>query len=881
MGILQTRHFLPRDDAKGYAWIQYEFTEPQTVKAITIVSNDVRGLRDIAPPANNRSLEISQDGTNYSKLCDIPSGGGQQQTVAVPEATAKYFRFVFQNPVLSRYEMFTGARGKGAAGTDVAELVLHPVNRINHAEEKAGFVAVHDLAEYPTPDAEFPIRKDHIIDLTNNFRNGILEWDVPEGNWKIIRFGYSLKGEKNHPATPEATGLEVDKLDAKAVRAYFENYLNQYKDATGGLMGKKGLQYLLTDSYEAGQMTWTPKMAVEFENRRGYSLFTWLPVITGQIVESSVASEQFLWDWRTTIGELLTENHYDQLTDILNERGMQRYSESHESGRVFMADGMDVKRTAAIPMSAMWAPIMGGENQNMGKADIRESASVAHIYGQNLVAAESMTAYGIMGNAWSYCPENLKPTADLELANGLNRFVIHTSVHQPVDDKIPGLGLSIYGQWFNRHETWAEQARAWTDYLARSSYMLQQGKFVADIVYYYGEDNNITSLFGQQLPDIPEGYNYDFINPQALINLLEVDSGNLVTPSGMNYRMLVLDENTRRMSFPVLQKLVKLANAGAVIVGKRPDKKAGMQGEQEEFNRLVKDIWALGKSNIRENESIQQVLGSLKLTPDFTYSSETDVEVLHVHRKVEDTDIYWVNSRSDQAELISATFRVSGKKPEIWHPETGEKSDASYSIQDGMTTVSLDLKPNDAVFVVFEQPTKEHKVELPWKDGKEIRTVEGPWNIAFQAERGAPESAVFDELNSYTENQDKRIKYFSGTATYTKIIPLSGADIASGNLYLDLGEVKNLAEVYVNGQNLGILWKKPFRVDITKAVKAGENKLEIKVTNLWVNRLIGDAQPDVTEKITYTTIPFYQADSPLKSSGLMGPVSLISLTKGS
>ena len=875
-GDLSNATLLPRDDKTGYAWIQYEFEQSQTIRAIRLVDGSLRGQWEALPPANDRSLQVSEDGKNFQHICDIPVGGASQQTITIPATTSRYFRLVFNNPAPSNYSELMGGSQIPPAGTQVAEIVLQPVSRINHAEEKAGFAAVYDLEKYPTPETETPVLGGDIINLTDRCVDGKLTWEIPEGNWKIVRFGYSLTGKENHPASPEATGLEVDKLDARAVKDYFNNYLDQYKDATGGLMGEKGLQYIIIDSYEAGQMTWTPLMAEEFKARRGYDLMPWLPVLTGEIIESTEASEQFLWDWRTTIGELIAENSYDQVTDILADRGMGRYTESHENGRLYLVDGMDAKRTAAVPMSAMWTPSGWGSTSAMAKADIRESASVAHIYGQNLVAAESMTAFGLGGHAWSYCPENLKSVADLELANGLNRFVIHTSVHQPVDDKIPGLGLFVFGQWFTRHETWAKQAKAWTDYLARSSYMLQQGKFVADIVYYYGEDNNITGLFGHEMPEIPQGYNFDFINPHALIHLLEVDHGNLVTPSGMTYRVLVLDQNTRRMSLPVLRKLAKLATEGAVILGARPECKAGKQGEQEEFNRLVKETWDSGKSNVYENESIQQVLGSLKLTPDFTYSSEKDVEVLHVHRKIEDTDIYWVNSRSDQSEQIKATFRGSGKKPEVWHPETGEKSDASYSIQDGMTTVSLDLKPNDAVFVVFEQSTNQNKVEVPGKDEKEIQTVEGPWNLTFQAERGAPESAVFNELSSYTENQDKGIKYFSGTATYFKGIQLSESDIASGNLFLDLGEVKNLAEVYVNGQNLGILWKKPFRVDITKAVKAGENSLEIKVTNLWVNRLIGDAQPDVKEKITYTTILFYRANSQLQPSGLLGPVRLIS-----
>ncbi|WP_346860836.1 glycosyl hydrolase [uncultured Draconibacterium sp.] len=885
-GDLATTCLLPKDSIKGYAWIQFEFQKPVTIKALTVVGGGIREEYGNVPPPNKRSLEISDDGVSFRLADSIPLGGVEQQTMTIPPATAKYFRINFKNPELSgmaRIIKKYGGKVKEPAGTNIAEIVLHTAARINHAEEKAGFAATPDLEQYPTPvSSEEFVDEKNVIDLTNKMKaDGSLSWTPPIAGreWKIMRFGYSLTGKQNHPASPEATGLEVDKMDAEAVRNYFVNYLNQYKDATGGLMGKKGLQYVITDSYEAGQGTWTAKMTEEFQKRRGYSLLPWMPVLTGQVIQSTEASEQFLWDWRLTISELIAENHYDQLTDILQEYGMHRYSESHENGRVYLVDGMDVKRTAEIPMSAMWMEGSSGSSLNMAQADIRESASVAHIYGQNMVAAESFTVNGIGGKAWAYSPENIKPTADLELANGLNRFIIHTSVHQPVDDKIPGLGLAQFGQWFTRHETWAEQAKPWINYLARSSYMLQQGKFVADIVYYYGEDNNITGLFGNQPPPIPQGYNYDFINPHALINLLEVKKGKLVTPSGMVYQMLVLDKNSKRMSLPVLRKLALLADKGAVIVGERPQLKAGREGDEAEFQKLVSDIWDSGRQNIHEELEMGDVLTSLNIGPDFTYkATDSNPELLYVHRKLADTDIYWINSRSDHDESVTLTFRVSGKKPELWNPETGKREDVSYTMNDVLTEVPLQLSPHDAVFVVFNQPVKETSVSLPVTDKKEIVKIEGAWDVSFQPGRGAPATSVFDNLISYTEHPDDGIKYFSGTATYTKEINVPENDITGdGKLILDLGDVKNLAEVTVNGIDLGVVWKKPFELDVTSALKAGNNKLEIKVTNLWVNRLIGDMQPDAKEKIAHSAWPFYRANSPLQTSGLLGSVKLFSI----
>ncbi|HEU4903962.1 MAG TPA: glycosyl hydrolase, partial [Flavisolibacter sp.] len=518
-------------------------------------------------------------------------------------------------------------------------------------------------------------------------------------------------------------------------------------------------------------------------------------------------------------------------------------------------------------------------------ADIRESASVAHIYGQNVAAAESFTAGSFGGHAFSYAPENLKTTADLELASGLNRFVIHTSVHQPADDKVPGLSLASVGQWFTRHETWAEQAKAWTDYLARSSYLLQQGKFVADIVYYYGEDNNITGLFGKKLPDVPEGYSYDFINADALIHLLSVKNGRLVTPSGMSYRLLVLDSNARRISLPVLRRLAQLVKGGAAISGVRPESTPSLNDDKVEFDRLAAEIWASparsatnGTESVFTGKTIQEVLQQMNIKPDFSYNKiRADTKLLYVHRRLRDGDIYWINNRNEWDETVEVAFRVSGKVPQIWRPETGKTEPASYRFSNGETKLRLHLTPNDAVFVVFQKSTTKTSHLLPARTDAGVTTIEGPWTVSFQPNRGAPASATFDKLRSYTEYSDAGVKYFSGTATYTKSLTVPARPIGKGTrLWLDLGEVKNLAEVIVNGKSLGVVWKQPFRMDLTNALKTGENKLEIRVTNLWVNRLIGDQQPDVKQKITSTTMPFFQANSALLPSGLLGPVKLIS-----
>jgi hypothetical protein len=705
--------------------------------------------------------------------------------------------------------------------------------------------------------------------------DGTLVWTPPAGRWVVLRMGYSLTGARNSPASPEATGLEVDKLSRAHVRAYFENYLNQYRDTLGPLMGRRGLQYVITDSWEAGVANWTDAMIAEFRKRRGYDMRPWLPVLTGRVVDSAAASDRFLWDFRRTLSDLTAENHYDQLTAILHERGLGRYTESHESGRAFIADGMEVKRSSDIPMSAMWIDRPGTPSRGHD-ADVRESASVAHIYGQNLVAAESLTAYM---NAWAYSPETLKSTADRLMAMGLNRFVIHTSVHQPVDDKIPGLGLGPFGQWFTRHETWAELAKPWTTYLARSCYMLQQGKFVADVVYYYGEDSNITALFGEKLPAIPAGFSFDFVNADALKNRLSVVDGKIVTPTGLSYRLLALDPNSQRMSLAVLRKIRDLVEAGAVVVGPKPVESPSLADRQAEFRAIADKLWGrdVGRGKAYGGQTIAEALGRLQVAADFAYTKpRQDTSLNFVHRQLAEGDVYWVSNTNSRPEILEATFRVEGKAPELWHAETGVSEPAAYSIANGRTTVPLRLDPNGAVFVVFRGPANEPSRTLTGPSEALLASITGGWDLAFQPGRGAPVEITLDALSSWSDNADLGVKYFSGTGTYTKSVDAPAEWFKPGaKIWLDLGDVKNIAEVSVNGRPLGVFWKTPFRVDVTAALKAGANALEIKVTNLWVNRLIGDQQPNAAKRYTYTALPFYRADSPLLPSGLLGPVVIV------
>ena len=855
-------------------WIQYTFETPQTFKALSVVGASHSAMEDFEGGPLNRALKVSDDGVNFREIAAISGSIVPHNTVSFAPTTAKYFRVTFKTlpPEFSAFAAMAGApQGEQKPeGVEVAEIVLHNTDRVDQFEDKAGFTPWKEDTKSFMPQNADALNTEGVLDLTSKMKgDGSLDWTAPEGDWMVLRFGYSLTGRQNHPASPEATGLEVDKLDKQAVKKYINTYLDMYKDATGGMMGAKGLQYMILDSYEAGHMTWTKTFPEEFQKRRGYDVKTWIPVLTGRIVKNLEASEKFLWDFRKTIGEMIAENHYDVIGEELHKRGMKRYTESHEHRRIYLADGIN----ADIPMSAMWTPgsLAGGNEEEVrSEADIREAASVAHIYGQNLVAAESMTS---IQNAFSFHPEKLKRTADLELASGLNRFVIHTSVHQPLDDKKPGFSLGPFGQYFTRQETWAEAgAKAWMEYLGRSSYLLQQGKYVADVLYFYGENTNITWQFKEKLPKI-EGYEYDFCNSSALINVMQVKNGKIVTPSGMSYSLLILDESAKNMTLPVLKKIRDMVKAGAKIAGIRPEKSPSLSDNDAEFQAIVGEIWGKTQNLKLKTQNYTEILRGVNIVEDVIIKNAKE-KILYVHRQTATEDIYWLDNRSDNSNDAEISFRVTGKTPELWNAQTGKTERVSYQIKDGRTIIPLKFESWDAYFIIFKNRATVLNYTKPALTEKQVVTIASPWKVNFQEGRSAPASTTFDKLMSLTESADNGIKYFSGTVTYRNTFKI--AVLTQGAAYeIDLGEVKNIAEVIVNGKNVGTVWKKPFKLDLTNALKEGENTLEIKVTNLWVNRLIGDAQPDVKQKITFTTMPFYRGKEPLQPSGLMGEVQII------
>jgi hypothetical protein len=867
-------------DPSSGPWVQFDYGHPQTIQAVTIASPD--GIISVFDHDNSNVppfVEASDDGTQFHKLADIPFSSLPETTVAFEAVTARYFRVVF---------------AAGAAHHRITELVMASGARTNEFEKRAGYANSRDFFSIVDPkvDPAFVVPQADVVDLTGKMNSdGSLDWTPPAGLWNVLRIGYSLTGHENGPAPVEATGLEVDKLNHDYVTNYLDGYLKMYADTVGnGKIGKDGISFLLTDSIEVGPQNWTDKMLEEFQARRGYDARPWLPALTGVVIKSPEDTGRFLWDFRRTIGQLIAENHYGAISDDLHQHGMSYYGEALEYHRPSLGDDMEMRSKTDVPMGAMWTWAGRPGPDPSYLADLRGAASVAHIYGQNLVGAESMTSNG---PAWSFSPNKLKKVADLEFALGVNRFEIHESSHQPLADMAPGLTLGPYGLWFNRNQTWAEQAGPWVNYLARCSYLLQQGHFYGDVAYFYGEEGPLTAVFGwKRQADAPEGYGFDFVNSDVLLHHLSFQGGRLVTPGGTSYRILYLGGRSQRMTLPVLQQLSNFVAQGAVIVGNKPEDSPSLADDESQFHAIADRLWGVGaprvgtvrkvgKGRVYTGMTANEVLKALDLDQDFSYTKpEADTELMFLHRKLDEGDLYFVDNRNDRAESVDATFRVSGKRPELWDAATGVSKPVSYQTSAGRTTVPLKLDPYGSVFIVFRAVATADSLALPEAKEAEVTVLNDAlnkdWNVSFQPGRGAPETVTFNQLSSWSDSSIDGVKYFSGTATYSKTFEVPADAFTEGAHYwLDLGDVKDLAEVAVNGRYIGIFWKTPFKADITSALKPGSNQLVIGVTNLWVNRLIGDQQSYAVRKYTFTDFTPYKADSPLLPSGLLGPVRII------
>lgn len=892
---LSTSLSLPLDMATRKGWVQMEFERPTRVSALSLGITEPLGV----------GVEVlaSSDGTTFRRLLqtepapvatiDLPL---PQRTYAFEPVTAKFFRVVLTAPPAAPRLPGMPSSFPSAPPADhimVSRMELETVARVDDFEAKAGFQTFVPSGDGPyRADAEDVIDPAEVIDLTDRMdAEGRLDWTPPPGHWTVLRFGWTLTGHRNGPAEPEATGLEVDKLDPDAVRRYLDSYLSLYAEATGGKLGPQGVQWMLTDSWEAGAQNWTPRLTEEFRERRGYSPLPYLPVLSGRVVRSIDASERFLWDFRQTLKQLVADNHHGVIAGELHRRGMGYYSEAQGDNPRAIADGLALKARADIPTAEYWfREFAAGPGQLSLKADLEEAASAAHLYGKPLAAAEALTV-AAGDDPWSFSPAMLKPVADEIFARGINRILIHESHLQPYADRKPGLAMFIFGQFFNRNDTWAEDAGPWVDYLARTSHMLQQGRYVADIAYFYGEERNLTELFRDRLnTDVPSEYRYDYVNSEALLSLLSVQEGRISTPTGMTYRVLYMPEHVTRYSLGALRKVRDLVAAGAIVVGPKPVGGLGLGSPDADIMRLTDEVWGpgagnpegrpFGKGRVYATADLSGPLAAEKVSPDVKLSvgTEGESEILWLHRRTDDSDIYFLSNQSGEAVSLSASFRVAGKRPELWRAETGSVQPVSYRVNDGRVATELSFAADDAFFIVFRRDAEQEEWNAPEAREETLATLQGPWPVHFEPGRGAPRDAILPTLISWPEATEEGIRYFSGSATYDATVDIASEWLRSGRrIELDLGVVHEMAAVTVNGTPVGTAWHAPYRLDLAPALKAGRNSIEIRVVNLWPNRLIGDKQPGV-EPVAFAPQSSYRADSRLLPSGLLGPVRLVSVT---
>jgi len=900
--------------------------------------------------------------------------------------------------------------------------------RIDQIKAKAGYEVGGVGAAVPTNlPPEMIINLAQVIDLSNKVgADGRLAWEVPPGQWTVLRFGHASTGVENAPAPASGRGLECDKLSKKGIEANFAGMMAKLIADSGKSAGGT-LVATHIDSWENGSQNWTAEMRDEFRRRRGYDMTPFLPVFTGRVVGSLEISERFLWDLRQTISDLVVENYAGHMRELANQRGLKLSIEAYGGP----CDDLPYAGRADEPMCEFW--MGGGAFQTC-----KEMASAAHIYGKPILGAEAFTAAD--QERWLEHPGSIKSLGDRAFCDGINRFVFHRYALQPWENRNPGMTMGPWGLHYERTQTWWDWSKPWHEYLARCQFMLRQGLFVADICYLQPEASPQASANHPRL-----GYDYDNCSAEVLMTRMSVKDGRLVLPDGMSYRVLVLHERTP-MTPELLAKIRDLVRDGATVIGARPVKSPSLRNFpacDAEVQRISSEVWAdcdggavksrqFGKGKVACGISPEKFLTESGVPTDFTSSARLN----YIHRSTGSAEIYFVANPQNYSITSETTFRVSGQRPEFWWPETGRIEPAAVYRDDGSrTTVCLALSPSESVFVLFRKSSKGAdaivtmssngkqlfpstepapriqvekavygilndpkrtrnvaakvqklidagetsfqvarlaegddpaylvvktamidylvggqrltatgtdpdnisfarpaaasgipkarfnksklsvecdqpcRIEMKTATGK-TRTAEvsataqpyemnGPWEIEFPAKSGAPANMTTEKLGSWTESGIDGVKYFSGAATYRKAFALpSGFRAKDQRLLLDLGRVEVMAQVKLNGRDLGILWKAPYTVDVTAAVHPGQNSLEIKVVNLWVNRMIGDEElpedsarnpngtlkqwpdwleqngPSPSGRFTFTSWRLWKKGAPLQPSGLLGPVRI-------
>jgi hypothetical protein len=850
-----------------------------------------------------------------------------QAALPVPEPRKPYFDTLPQDLTERRAAFYE----------DVAVLAVPCIagdQKIPDIDEKAlyyraPFSSVAGVKPYLPSHARYPeasdgsaIPLDKVIDITSRMSaDGVLTWLVPAGRWTILRFGRRNNGANTRPAPIPGLGFECDKFDPSALDAHFQEYIGTLLKKVGTRKEGTGWTMIHMDSWEMGAQNWTASFREEFQRRRGYDPLPFYPAYTGRIIGGLEQSERFLWDVRETAQELVIENHARRLKELGRRYGLGLSIEPYDMNPT--AD-LTLGAVADVPMCEFWSSGYGFDTS----FSCIEASSIAHTLGRPLVAAEAFTADDT--EAMKQYPGSMKNQGDWAFCAGINRFVFHTFAHQPLGEVRPGMTMGPYGVHWHRNQTWWPMAATYHRYVARCSFLLQQGTSVADILYLTPEgapqvfQPPVSALAGTNpLPD-RKGFNFDGCSPETLMAKAEVRDGCICFPGGSSYRLLVLP-SVDTMTPSLLGKIASLARDGATVVGSPPLKSPSLSGYPECDRAVREGAEALWGSLVAPAAVTRRPFGKGRIvwggqlrveTPDLypnydatatllreagtTEDFESQGSIRYTHRRTEDLDIYFLSNRTESAVKCPCAFRVPRGIPELWDPLTGfTRVLPESSRAGGRTVVSLNFEPYQSFFVVFHG--NGGAADSPAVPGEShfdrlipVSELHGPWAVRFDPEWGGPGEIAFERLEDWTARPERGVKYYSGIAKYRKSFDLNWDANGRSRLFLQLGKVNVMARVRLNGRDLGVLWCDPWRVDITDVVRAKGNRLEIEVANLWANRLIGDQEaPDnnvrvlqwpsgllggrsyETGRYTFSTHSYYKPDSPLQPSGLLGPVQLV------
>ncbi|MDR1675477.1 MAG: glycoside hydrolase family 2 [Tannerella sp.] len=718
---------------------------------------------------------------------------------------------------------------------------------------------------------------EQVVDISDRMSpEGLLEWDAPEGNWIIMRTGMRLTGVENSPASPEGTGLEVDKMSKAHVAAHFDGFIGKVLERIPA-EDRTSFKVVVADSYEMGSQNFTDGFSDEFKQRYGYDATPFLPVFQGHIIGSADLSDRFLWDVRRLVADKVSYDYVGGLREISHRHGLTTWLENYGHwgfpGEFLQYGGQSDE--------------VGGEfwdGSGTDRYENRVAASCAHIYGKNKVSAESFTSGG---PAFTRYPKHFKGLGDWSFTEGVNSTLLHVYIEQPYENDYPGID-GWFGNEFNRKNTWFSQMDLFTLYLKRCNFMLQQGLNIADVAYFIGED--APKMTGIRHPELPKGFNYDYINAEVILRDMSVKDGRLVLPHGTSYRVLVLPP-LETMRPELLRKIEQLVADGAVVLGSPPSRSPSLKdypAADRQVDELARKLWgdlpaqkrSYGKGLVLNDMTLEEVFALLNVVPDCL----SDGHVLFTHRTLDGKEIYFISNQREESIRIRTQFRVKGLQPELWDALTGEIRPLPAFEQTGETTaIPLQLEPAGSALIVFREKGRPSAKDVAanFPQPAVIATVNTPWEVTFEHDavrRGPSETVTFPKLQDWTLSDDPRIRYYSGTAIYTTKVNVG--ELPQGKtFYLNLGALSAMAKVKVNGVYAGGAWTEPYRVNVTGQIRPGENTLEIEVVNTWRNRLIGDRQLPEQERIFQSCYIKLTAESPLQSSGLIGPVEVVAVGK--